>query len=155
VPEVDLPRFMGDWYVIASIPTSLERGAHNAVERYELDRDGSIATTFTFRQGSFDGPEKRYTPRGFVREGTGNAAWGMRFVWPFKSEYLIVWLDEDYQATIIGRTARDYVWIMARQPGLAEDRYQAMVRFLAEAGYDVSKLERVPQRWPPSPATAG
>jgi apolipoprotein D and lipocalin family protein len=148
VPQVDLPRFMGDWYVVASIPTALEKGAHNAVESYALAADGTIETTFTFRQGSFDGPEKRYTPRGFVREGSGNATWGMRFVWPFKAEYLVIYLDEAYRTTIIGRTARDYVWIMAREPSIPEEEYQGLVRFLAERGYDASKLEKVPQRWP-------
>src|SRR5690606_3616610 len=60
VDHVDLPRFVGDWYVIANIPTWLERGAHNAVENYALADDGTIATTFTFRAGSFDGPLKTY-----------------------------------------------------------------------------------------------
>lgn len=32
VPAVDLNRFMGDWYVIACIPTFIEKGAHNAIE---------------------------------------------------------------------------------------------------------------------------
>ena len=75
--SVDLQRFMGDWYVIANIPTSLEEGAHNAIESYRLDDDGTIATTFTFRDGSFDGEPKCYTPRGFVRDGSSNAVWGM------------------------------------------------------------------------------
>ena len=65
--DVDLARFMGDWYVIANIPTFIERGAHNAVESYRLAADGTIETTFTFRDGGFDGEPKRYTPRGFVR----------------------------------------------------------------------------------------
>src|SRR5512144_3180527 len=73
VPRVDLQRFMGDWYVIANIPTYLEKRAHNAVESYRLDADGTIATTFTFRDGAFDGPEKRYTPRGYVLERESNA----------------------------------------------------------------------------------
>ena len=60
--EVDLDRFMGDWYVIANIPTRFEVGAHNAVESYRLDKDGSIATTFTYREGAFDGPEKVMHP---------------------------------------------------------------------------------------------
>lgn len=92
-PHVDLPAFMGDWYVIANIPTFIERGAHNAVESYRLDGDGTIATTFTFRKGAFDGPPKRYTPRGFVRPGTGNAVWGMRFLWPIKADFRIVHLS--------------------------------------------------------------
>ena len=52
VERVELDRFMGDWYVIASIPTFIEHGAHNAVESYRLEADGTIATTFTFRAGS-------------------------------------------------------------------------------------------------------
>ena len=64
VPKVDLPRFMGDWYVIASIPTFIEEDAYNAVESYRLASDGTIETTFTFRDGSFDGEPTTYTPRG-------------------------------------------------------------------------------------------
>jgi apolipoprotein D and lipocalin family protein len=103
VAEVDLDRFMGDWYVIASIPTYIERDAWNAVESYHLDDDGSIATTFTFRKGGFDGPEKRYTPRGFVFDRSSNAVWGMQFVWPIKADYRIAYLSEDYGQTVIAR----------------------------------------------------
>jgi apolipoprotein D and lipocalin family protein len=73
VNHVDLERFMGDWYVIANIPTFVEKGAHNAVESYRLDADGTIETTFTFRQDAFDGPLKTYRPRGFVRNRQSNA----------------------------------------------------------------------------------
>lgn len=145
-PKVDVSRFMGDWYVIANIPTFIEKGAHNAVESYRQDSDGSIETTFTFRAGAFDGKAKRYTPRGFVKDSSG-AVWGMRFVWPFKSDFRIVYLSDDYSQTIIGRQARDYVWIMARTPSISEGDYQRMVDLVAAQGYDISKLERVPQRW--------
>ena len=146
--RVDLPRFMGDWYVIAAIPTFIETEAYNAIESYRLDPDGTIATTFTFRKGGFDGPLKRYHPRGFVVDRVNNSTWGMRFVWPFKAEFLITHLDPDYTRTVIGRNKRDYVWIMARQPSLPEADYQALVAELAEQGYDTAKLRRVPQRWP-------
>lgn len=53
--SVDVPRFMGDWYVIAHIPTRPERKAYDAVESYALRPDGRIQTTFTFRKGSFQG----------------------------------------------------------------------------------------------------
>lgn len=146
VPRVDLERFQGDWYVIANIPTSIEKGAHGAVESYRLAADGTVETTFTFRKGSFDGPRKTYRPRGFVRNRETNAEWGMQFVWPFKAEYLVVWLDPGYRVTVIGRSARDHVWIMARTPSIPEDEYARIVAFLAERGYDVSRIEKVPQR---------
>ena len=147
VPKVDLPRFMGDWYVIANIPTFIEKGAHNAVESYRLDGDGTIAVTFTFRDGAFDGKEKRYTPRGFVRDTTSNALWGMQFIWPIKADFRITYLADDYSQTIISRQQRDYVWIMARTPAISEADYQRLLKIVGEQGYDMNKVERVPQQW--------
>ncbi|MGV7224924.1 MAG: lipocalin family protein [Nitrospinales bacterium] len=144
--EVNLNRFMGDWYVIASIPTFIEEGAHNAVESYKLNEDGTVETTFTFRQDSFDGKVKTYNPTGFVSKQS-NAVWGMRFVWPFKAEYRIIYLNKDYTQTVIGRTARDYVWIMAKSPQIAEEDYQNLLDYIDEQGYDISKVLKVPQRW--------
>lgn len=147
VPTVDLARFMGKWYVIANIPTFIEKGAHNAIEEYTLTPEGEIDTVFTFRADAFDGKEKRYNPRGFVFNKTTNAEWRMQFVWPFKSEFLISYLDEKYSQTVIARTDRDYVWIMARQPVIAEADYAKIVAFLGAQGYDVSRIQKVPQRW--------
>ena len=150
VAKVDLPRFMGAWYVIANIPTAIEKGAHNAVESYRLDDDGSIATTFTFRDGAFDGKLKTYNPRGFVVDRDSNALWGMRFIWPIKADYRIVYLDEEYSQTVIGRSKRDYVWIMARTPQIADADYERLLRFVTDLGYDPAKVQKVPQRWPGS-----
>ncbi len=145
--NVDLQRFMGDWYVIAHIPTFIEDQAYNAIERYALNPDGTIATTFTFREGGFDGEPKEYTPTGFVRDTVHNSTWGMRFVWPIKAEFLISYLDAGYTQTIVARNARDYVWIMARTPTIPEADYARHVELLRSWGYDLAKLRKVPQRW--------
>ena len=147
VDYVDLERFMGDWYVIANIPTFVEKGAHNAVETYALNDDGTIDTTFVFRADAFDGKEKRYNPRGFILDEQTNARWGMRFIWPLKSDYRIVYLDDDYRQTIIARQKRDFIWIMARTPTISDADYDRLIEFAASIGYDTSKIERVPQRW--------
>lgn len=147
VDHVDIDRFMGSWYVIANIPTFLEKGAHNAVETYSLNDDGTIATTFTFRKGGFDGKPKEYNPKGFIMDKQSNARWGMRFVWPIKADYRIVYLDDDYTETIIGRQNRDHVWIMARTPSISDPVYEQLVSFVESLGYDTSKLQRVPQSW--------
>ena len=147
VDYVDLERFMGPWYVIANIPTFLEKGAHNAVETYTLDDDGTIATNFTFRKDSFDGKVKDYNPRAWVLDTDTNARWGMRFVWPIKADYRIVWLDDDYSMTVVGRQDRDYVWIMARTPTISDYDYDEILSFVESIGYDISKVERVPQEW--------
>ncbi len=146
-PSVDLERFMGDWYVIANIPSFLEEGAHNAVETYRLAADGTIETTFTFRADGFDGELKRYTARGFVRDGTANAVWEMQFIWPFRADYRVAWLTPDYARVVIAREKRDYVWIMARAPRIDEAEYRRILDFLAAQGYDVARVRKVPQRW--------
>lgn len=147
VDHVDIDRFMGPWYVIANIPTFLEKGAHNAVETYSLNDDGTIATNFTYRKGSFNGKVKEYNPKGFILDGGSNALWGMRFVWPIKADYRIVYLDDDYSMTVIGRQSRDFVWIMARTPTISDIDYDKLASFVESIGYDRSKLELVPQQW--------
>ncbi len=146
VERVDINRFMGPWYVIACIPTFIETKATNAIETYRMDPDGTIDTVFTFNKGGFDGPAKRYNPRGFILDKVNNSTWGMQFLWPFKSEFLITHLNEDYSQTVIGRNKRDYVWIMARTPQIPEADYQRLVTELIEQGYDVTKLRKVPQK---------
>lgn len=144
---VDLERFMGDWYVIANIPTWIERDAHNAVESYRLTQDGTVATTFSFRQGGFEGELKTYHPTGYILDRESNAVWGMQFLWPIQADYRIVFVDESYSQTVIGRTARDYVWLMARTPEIPDSDYQRFLTLIAQEGYDISKVRKVPQRW--------
>lgn len=147
VNYVDLDRFMGDWYVIANIPTRFERGAHNAVESYRLNDDGVIETTFTFRSKSFDGPLKTMKPKGFVENRTTNAEWRMQFIWPFKSEYLIIYLDDDYSTTMVGRSKRDYLWIMAKTPAIPNTLMDELVAEAVSLGYDSDLIQMVPQQW--------
>ena len=150
VAYVDIDRFMGDWYVIANIPTFIEKNAFNAVENYRLNDDGTVATTFTFREGGFDGELKTYKPTGYIQNTETNAQWGMQFIWPIKSDYKIVYLDSNYQNTIIGRQARDYVWIMSRNPHISDEAFNRLRDYVAALGYDISELQKVPQRWKPS-----
>lgn len=143
---IDLNRFMGKWYVLAHIPTFIEKNAYNGVESYRLAADGTIPTTYVFNEGGFDGPVKTYRPLGFVENQKTKAQWWMQFVWPFKATYLIVYLDKNYETTIIGVPNRNYAWIMARTKTLPEADYNKLVAWLAESGHDITKLRRIPHR---------
>ena len=147
VEYVDLKRYMGDWYVIANIPTFIEKDATNAVESYKLSSDGTIHTTFSFSKGSPEGEKKVYHPKGFVFNKETNAEWRMQFLWPFKMPFLIIELDEDYSYTVIGYPSKKYVWIMARNPQIDEDRYSLILENLSDVGYDTSLIQKVPQIW--------
>ena len=144
VDYVDIERFMGDWYVIANIPTFLEKGAHNAIESYRLNEDGTIATTFTFYDGGFDGGKKFYRPTGFIVDEETNALWGMQFIWPIKADFRIVYLDDEYRVTVIGRQKRDYVWIMAREKTVTEEDWRTILDRLDGQGFDRERVVRVP-----------
>ncbi len=149
---VDLQRFMGDWFVISSIPIDFwfasEAGAHNGVESYELRDDGKIQTTYSFRRGGFDGEEVEFNPVAWVHNTENNAEWRMQFLWPFRSAYLIVYLDNDYQHTVIGVPSRSNVWIMSRSPDISDEDYARLLGVVEELGHDMSLLQRIPQRWP-------
>ena len=143
--QVDLPRFMGDWYVISNIPTVFEKGAYNAKDSYRLDADGTVVTTYSYNDGDFSGPAKTLGSRGFVEPGSHNAVWGQQYVWPFKADYRIAYVSPDYRYTVIAREKRDYVWIMSRQPQMPVADYERLTALVAAQGYDISKLQRVPQ----------
>lgn len=143
---VDLPRFMGRWYVIGSIPTFLERGAVDATENYALRPDGTVDIDFRYRTSPGDS-EQTLGSRGFVESGD-NVVWGVQFIWPIRADYRIAWLSPDYSQVIVAREKRDFVWIMARTPTLPQADYEAMVQRVGTMGYDTAQLKRVPQRTP-------
>ncbi|MEZ5561758.1 MAG: lipocalin family protein [Gammaproteobacteria bacterium] len=147
---LELQRFMGDWYVLAFIPIDLpfisEKDAHNGVESYRLADDGTIETTYTFRDGGFDGPARGMTPRARVANPPLNTEWKMKFFWFLPAgDYLIIDRDEAYTRTIIAVPDRRWVWLMARTPSIPDDDYQAMVAVLTKNGFNTSKLRKVPQ----------
>jgi len=145
VPHVDLPRFMGSWYLIAAIPTVFERDAWNAVETYTLQPDGNIHTTFRFNKGAAGGPLKQIHSTGYVHAGSGNAVWGVRVLGPFKAQYIVAWLKPDYSEMIVARDARDYTWVFSRTPTVSAADWATLRARVAALGYDTGKLRRVPQ----------
>jgi len=147
VEHVDIERFMGDWYVIANIPTFIEKRATNAIESYQLGSDGTIKTTFTFFKDSPSGDKKTYRPTGFIKNKETNAEWRMQFLWPFKMPFLIIDLDKDYSYTVIGIPSRKYVWIMARDSVLDDDLYEEILKRLSDIGYDISLIQKITQDW--------
>lgn len=147
VSQVDTQRFMGQWYVIANIPTFIEKDAYNAVETYTWnEKENRIDVLFELYKGGFNGEKKSYTQKAFVHDKSGNE-WRIQFFWPLKFPYLIIDLAEDYSYTVIGVPNRSYVWIMARAPKLDEKVYQGILERLKNQKYDIEKIQKVPQKW--------
>ena len=135
VSYVDINKFMGDWHVLANIPTFPERGAINPIERYTLNEDGTVDTSFSFINPR-NGAERELKATGYIQPDSNNAVWGMQFIWTIKADYRVVYLDPDYQTTIIGRKKRDYLWIMSRDPDLPREHLELLIEMAVQLGYD-------------------
>jgi apolipoprotein D and lipocalin family protein len=147
VSHVSLSRYMGRWYVIASIPTRFGRNGYDQVETYHRETDGDIDTRFSFHDGGFDGPLKKIHSTATVVPGTGNAEWKVHLFWVLRAQYIVGWLAPDYSRVIVARDARDYIWLMARAPQISAAAYRDMLAQAHAMGYDVAKIRKVPQRW--------
>src|ERR1700761_1715245 len=80
VDHVDLPRYMGDWYVIGNIPYFAEKNCYDSIESYALRADGDIDNWFSCRKGSFTAPMKRKVDaRVKVVDKASNAHWKVKF----------------------------------------------------------------------------
>lgn len=146
VDSLDVERFMGDWYVIGLIPNRIEKDAYNSVESYSLLDNGKIDVTFTFREGSFDGPEEKLAMVARVVDEETRAEWRVRPFWPLSLQYLVTDLADDYRYTVVGHPSRNYVWIMARHPFMAKDDWQGILDRLVAQGFDRSRIVEVPQQ---------
>ncbi len=144
--NVDIARYSGPWYIIGAIPLPVvETGAHNPVETYTLNPDGSIATVFQFRKAAFTGELVTKVTHATIDENTHNAQWHVRTIWPLKQQYVVSYLEPDYSSAIVARDSRDYVWILSRSPRLSDARMADYRGRIAALGYDMSKFKVFPQ----------
>ncbi|WP_347555755.1 lipocalin family protein [Robbsia sp. KACC 23696] len=143
---VDLPRYMGRWYVIANIPYFAERGFVGSRAEWKLRSDGRIDDAFVGRKGGFDGPEKRYQFLDRVKEGSGGGAWRVRLFWPIYVSQLTLYVDPDYRYTLIGYPDKSLGWIFSREPDMDDATYRALLARFHAMGYDTSQFRRIPQK---------
>ena len=142
VSHVDLSRYLGLWYEIASFPQSFQRGCTATTATYTLRPDGDIDVLNRCRKGSLDGEEKSAFGRARVVDHTTNAKLEVSFFRPFWGDYWIIDLSDDYSYAVVGHPSRDYLWILARTPTMAEATYLSIVTRLQAQGYETSRLVR-------------
>jgi apolipoprotein D and lipocalin family protein len=149
VERVDLQRYVGTWYEIAAFPQRFQRGCTATTATYSLRPDGQLDVVNRCRKDAPDGPEKVARGRARVVDRETNAKLKVSFFRPFWGDYWIVELGQDYEYVVVGHPSRDYLWILARAPTLAPDRYDAIVARLAAAGYETGRLVRTVHPPPP------
>ena len=145
VPSVDLQRYLGTWYEIATIPQRFQKGCVGVTAEYSLRKNGDIQVVNTCLQQTLDGEVRRARGRARVVDKTTNAKLKVTFFWPFWGAYWIIGLDADYQWAIVGHPSRTYLWILGRSPQMDEALYGEILDFIAAKGYDLSKIQKTLQ----------
>ena len=141
VNAVDLNRYAGKWYEIASFPAWFQRDCYCTTAEYKVEGD-YVRVKNSCRIGSPDGPQDVAFAKAFPVPGTRNSQLKVQFQWPFKGDYWIIALDENYGFAMVGHPAKKYLWILSRTPTMAEATYRELVEEARSKGYDVDRLKR-------------
>lgn len=145
LPQVDLNRIYGAWYIVATIPNSFERGMVAPRDVYSPGGGSAIQEDFYVRRGGFDAPVRHFKVHDWVRPGTHNAHWRVRIFWPIDLPFLVLYADPQYRYVLFGEENRRLGWIYSRTPTLSEADYDSLLDRLAALGYDRTRFRKIVQ----------
>jgi apolipoprotein D and lipocalin family protein len=151
VEHVDLRRYLGKWYEIASFPQSFQKGCTGSTADYAVRPHGEIDVLNRCRKASLDGEEKVAKGRARVVDRATNAKLEVSFFWPFWGDYWIVDIGANYEFAVVGHPSRDYLWILSRTPTMDNAIYDGILARLRAQGYEVERLDRTTQTARPAP----
>jgi apolipoprotein D and lipocalin family protein len=145
VPHVDLKRYMGLWYEVASIPQWFQSGCVASTAQYELRSDGRVNVLNSCRKGTLEGKLKTAKGIAWVVDADSYAKLKVRFFWPFSGDYWVIDLGPNYEYAVVGHPGRNYLWILSRTPQMDPKAYMGIIERLNEQHYDVSRLRKTLQ----------
>jgi len=145
VPSVELSRYVGTWYEIASYPQSFQRGCTGTTATYTLRKDGNVDVVNRCRKDTLDGRLKSARGRARVVDPQSNAELEVSFFRPFWGDYWIIDLADDYDYAVVGHPSRDYLWILSRSPAMDASTYEAILGRLEAQSYETDRLRRTLQ----------
>lgn len=144
VPAVDLQRYLGKWYEIASIPQFFQKQCVGDVTaEYAMDGE-HIAVTNSCRTAKGErsvahGQARVVDPRSHSKlEVTFVKLFGWRYL--FGGAYWIIDLAPDYHYAVIGHPDRTYAWILASTPSLPQQELTDIAARMQANGYDTCAL---------------
>ena len=142
VDYVDLERYQGKWYEITKIPNRFEKNLIYVTANYTLKENGKIKVL----NDGYNTKKGKYEKAVGEAKVNGPGKLGVSFFKPFYGDYYIMELDEDYQWVLVGSPSRDYLWILARIPQISEELITELSKKAENAGFDISRLERMEQQ---------
>ena len=145
VPNVDLNKYAGKWYEIASYPQTFQKGCHCTTAEYTLSEKGYVIVENRCNKDSVNGKVSYIKGKAFVEEGSGNAKLKVQFFWPFRAKYWIIDLADDYSYAVVSHPNKKYLWILSRSPKMEEAVYLEILSRLKAKGFDLSMLQKTVQ----------
>jgi len=146
VPQVDLTRYAGKWYEIASYPQRFQKGCTCTTAEYTPTDKGYLVVENRCNKDSVNGKPSYIKGKVFADENSGNAKLKVQFLWPFKGKYWIIDLADDYSYAVVSHPNKKYLWILSRTPKMNDLSYNQITNRLAEKGFDLSKLQITKQK---------
>lgn len=149
VDHVDLGRYAGTWYDVASYPQRFQRGCHCTRARYSKNDDGTIAVVNSCNRDSVSGRYSVAKATAVVQPDALNDGSNSRlkvyFFLPwlrlFGGDYWVIGLDEDYRWAVVSEPSRKYLWILSRTPVLDPVEMERAKAVIVENGLDLSRLQ--------------
>ena len=146
VQSVDLDKYLGLWYEIASFPQYFQKGCHCTTAKYTLSDKGFIIVENLCNKDSLNGKLSYIKGKAFVEAGSGNAKLKVQFFWPFKAKYWIIDLVADYSYAVVSHPNKKYLWILSRTSKMDDSVYQQIISRLKAKGFDLALLQKTPQK---------
>jgi apolipoprotein D and lipocalin family protein len=143
--DVDVARYMGKWYTIASLPQFYTRNCVGQTADYEVLDEKTISVKNTCLKEN--GKTKTITGKGVVQDAPNNARLQIRFntfwtsLFRIKGEYVIIKLSDDYDSVMVGSTDRKSLWIMSRLPTIDPTIFIQYKTLAHDLGFSVEQLK--------------
>lgn len=140
VAYVDLNKYVGKWYEVASFPQRFQKGCYNTTANYSLSDEGYVIVENRCLKGSAPSKESYIKGKAFIVPGTGNARLKVQFFWPFQGKYWIIDLAEDYSYAVVGHPNKKYLWILSKTIPMEEEIYNHIIQKVSDMGFNTSLL---------------
>jgi len=139
--SIDLQKYSGKWYEIASYPMKFQKDCFCVTADYTLTDKGYVKVFNSCRKGSVTGKKKSITGKAFPVKGTNNVKLKVQFFWPFKADYWVIDKADDYSWAVVSGPSRKYLWILSRKPEMQKETWQGITDRLIINGFDTGKLK--------------
>lgn len=145
VDYVDLPRYVGKWYAVASLPQFFTRKCVGQTADYEAINSQTVSVLNTCLK-----VRGKSTIKGqaVVDNAATNAELTVTFnsfftrLFRVRGDYNVINLDPDYRYVTVGGRDRKSLWIMSRTPQMPEETLAEYIENAKAQGFPVQKLIR-------------